>query len=183
MRKLCKFFALLTVLTLCLAVLASCASSNKAKYRKAFDMIEAGKYEEAYALFLELGDYKEAAKEAAYFRYMPTSHYVECSSEEGDEIITYTVTLNDKNLPATVVEEYSTGFKHTCTFTHNEFGHITRRECSDTEGTILYEATYDAKGNRLNETITEKDGSVRKFDYTYNEKDQLVKVATTNLPN
>jgi YD repeat-containing protein len=154
---------------------------NEEKYLMAYEMLEQKNYDAAYALFVELGDYKDAAKEAAYFRYMPSGHYVYYVSEGDEGTVTYTVTLNDKNLPATVVEEYSTGLKHTCSFTYNEFGYVTRRECTDTEGaTTLYEATYDAKGNRLSETYTDKEGNVRKHDYTYNEKNQRVTDVSTD---
>ena len=155
------------------------------KYAEAYELLEKRDYEAAYALFVELGDYKNAAKEAENFRYMPIGHCVTYISEEDSETTyTYTVTLNDQNLPKTVVEECSTGLKHTCTFTYNEFGYVTRRECSDTEGaTSLYEAVYDAKGNCLSETITDKDGNVSKFEYTYNEKGQKVKILTTNAPD
>jgi hypothetical protein len=158
--------------------------ANEEKYLKAYDMLEQKNYEAAYALFTQLGDYKDAAKELEYFRYMPISHYVDYISEGDDGTITYTVTLNDQNLPATVVEEYSTGNKHTCTYTYNELGFVTRRECLDTEGErTLYEATFDENGNFINETITDNDGNVSKFDYTYNEKGQQVKVVTTNAPD
>lgn len=196
-----KIIAMIMMLCLTVSVLAACqreqtpddtsktepatteapADANEETYLKAFDLLEQKKYDEAYALFTQLGDYKDAAKEAAYFRYMPVRHFVDFTSEGNDETITYTVTLNDKNLLATVVEEYNTGLKHTCTFTYNEFGFVTRRECSDTEGdTALYEATYDAKGNRLSETITDMDGNVTKIENTYNEKDQLVKAVTVS---
>jgi hypothetical protein len=156
---------------------------REAKYAEARELLEKRDYEAAYALFVELGDYKDAAKEAAYFRYMPTNHHVVCTSEDGEEIITYTVTLNDQNLPATVVEEYNTGYKHTCVYTYDERGLVTRQECSDTEGEKdVYEATFDANGNYLTETVTDKDGNVSKFDFTYNEKGQQVKVVTTNNP-
>ena len=182
MKKIVAFI----ILTCIVLTLAACgkADPREEKYAEAYELLERHDYEAACALFTQLGDYKEAAKEASYFRYMPMSHNVECSSEEGDEIIIYTVTLNDKNLPATVIEEYSTGLKHTCTFTYNEFGRVTRRECSDTDGVkTLYEATYDANGNPISEIITDKDGNVSKFDATYNEKGELVKAVTTNAPD
>ena len=94
------------------------------------------------------------------------------------------MTLNAQNLPATVVEEYGSGLKHTCTFTYNELGYVTRRECSDTEGTTtLYEATYDANGNLLHETRTDADGNVSEFDGTYNDQGQLLTVVTQNAPD
>ena len=152
------------------------------RYEEACALLEKRDYESAYALFLDLGDYKDAQKQAEYFRYMPVSHYVECSPEE--ETITYTVTLNGSNLPETVVEEHSTGFKHTCSITYNEFGFITRRECSDTDGAkTAFEVTYDEKGNAVTEAITDKDGNVSRFDATYNEDGKVIKAVTTNAPD
>ena len=179
MKKIVTF-----ILLTCMAFsLAACGKVDprEEKYAQAYELLENRDYEAAYALFVELGDYKDAAKEAAYFHYMPVGHHVVCTSEEGEEIITYTVTLNDLNLPATVVEEYSTGYKHTCVYTYNERGVVTHQECTDTEGEKnVYEATFDANGNCLTETLTDKDGNVSKFDYTYNEKGQQIKVVTTN---
>ena len=181
MKKIVTLFLLMCI---GLTLVACSADPKEAKYAEACELLEKRDYEAAYALFVELGDYKDAAKEAAYFRYMPISHHVECSSAEEVKTITYTVTLNEQNLPATVVEEYSTGFKHTCTYTYNESGLVTRQECSDTDGTKnLYEATFDENGNFLNETITDTDGNVSKFDFTYDEKGQVVKVVTTNAPD
>lgn len=180
-RKLPRLLMMILSLAICASVFAACgkADPREEKYAEAYELLEKRDYEAAYALFVELGDYKDAAKEAAYFRYMPTGHYIEYIDDEEGETITYTVTLNDQNLPAVVVEEYNTGYKHTCTFTHNEFGYVTRRECSDTEGvTTLYEVTYNAKGNRLHEKVTDEDGNISEFDYTYNEKGQLVTVVT-----
>ena len=201
-RNLTRLLIIILSLTICMSVFAACSKVDTSdenidkntdetpevdpreeKYAEAYELLEKRDYEAAYALFASLGDYKDAAKDAAYFRYMPINHSIEYVSDEENDTITYTVTLDDKNLPATIVEEYGSGLKHTCTFTHNEFGHVTRRECSDTEGTnTLYEATYDAKGNVINETLTDAEGNVSKFDYTYNDKDQLVTVVTTNAP-
>lgn len=179
MKKIVTF-----ILLACMALtLAACTKPDprEEQYAEAHALLERRDYEGAYALFTQLGDYKDAASVAACFRYMPTGHRVEYSDEEGTGTITYTVTLNDQNLPATVVEEYSTGKKHTCTFLHNAFGRVTRRECLDTEGvSTLYEATYDANGKLVSETCTDKDGNVSKFDYTYNEKGELSKIVTTN---
>ena len=202
-RKLIRLWAALLAMAVCASVFTACnggkdpgetieetseettqADPREEKYAEAYERLENGDYEAAYALFVELGDYKDAAKEAAYFRYMPVGHFDEYVMGEVRDAITYTVTLNDQNLPATVVEEYASGLKHTCTFTHNEFGYVTRRECSNTEGiTTLYEATYDEKGNLLTEAITTGDGNVSRFDCTYNEQGQLVSVVTTNAPD
>lgn len=193
-NKATKFLTFVLAGIMCALSLVACSNQPPAdnsvvdeqetKYLEAYDKLEKGEYVAAYELFVELGDYKDAAKEAAYFHYMPVGHHVVCTSEEGEEIVTYTVTLNDQNLPATVVEEYSTGYKHTCVYTYNERGVVTHQECTDTEGEKnVYEATFDANGNCLTETLTDKDGNVSKFDLTYNEKGQQIKVVTTNTPD
>ena len=185
-RKFIRLMALILSVAICASVFAACSQekTDEEKYAEAYELLASRNYEAAYALFVELGDYKDAAKEAAYFRYIPTAHRCEYTTSEESDTVTYTVTLNDKNLPGTIVEEYGSGLKHTCTFTHNEFGHVTRRACSDTEGTTtLYVATYDANGKLLSETVTDKDGNVSEFDYTYNEKGELATVVTTNAPD
>ena len=52
------------------------ADPREEKYTKAYELLESGDYEAAYALFVELGDYKDATKEVAFFRYMPVSHSI-----------------------------------------------------------------------------------------------------------
>ena len=46
-------------------------SVNDVKYNEAMALINEGKLEEAYNIFLELGDYKDAAKQLDNFIYMP----------------------------------------------------------------------------------------------------------------
>lgn len=182
MKKILSFI-LLTCMALTLIACAK-ADPKEEKYAEANKLLEQGDYEAAYALFKKLGDYKDAEKKASYFRYMPTGHYVEYFYDGEEETATYTITLNEQNLPATIVEEYNDGYKHTCNYTYNKFGLVEHLECSDTEGAkFSYVATFDANGNYINETITDEDGNVRKFDYTYNEKGQQVKVVTTNAPD
>ena len=184
MKKIVTFTLLLCmVLALAACTPEQTPDPKEDKYAEAYELLEKRDYEAAYALFVELGDYKDAAKEAAYFRYIPTAHIIECVSDEEQDTINYTVTLNDQNLPIAVVEEYASGSKHTCNITRNELGDVTRRECSNTDGTTtLYVATYDANGNLLNEMITDIDGNTSEFNYIYNEKGQLFKVVTTNAP-
>ena len=189
-RKLTKILVIILTLAICASVFAACifkkdpeADPTEEKYNEACSLLEKKDYEAAYALFLELGDYKDAAKKASYFRYIPTSHHVEYISDEGSDITNYTVTLNDMNLPKMIVAEYSSGSKHTCTITYNEFGYITRRECVNSDGaTSLYEAIYDENGNILGDTHRDKDGNVTTFECTYNENGQISEVVTTNAP-
>ena len=176
-RKMPRILSTILSLAICATIFSSCnADKREEKYKEAYELLANRNYDAAYALFVELGDYKDAAKEAEYFRYIPTGYYVEYVDGEETGTITYTVTFNEQNLPATVNEKYSDGAEHTCNITYNAFGLMTRRECSDTDGATLYEATYDANGNILSEKLTDTDGTVSKFDYTYNEKNQLVRV-------
>ena len=177
-RKLTRILSTVLSLAICTAVFSSCnADKREEKYKEAYELLASRNYDAAYALFVELGDYKDAAKEAAYFRYVPTAHHVDYIDGEETGTITYTVTLNEQNLPATVNRKYSDGDEHTCNITYNALGLMTLRECTDTDGeTLSYEVTYDANGNIVSEKLTDTDGTVSKFDYTYNEKNQLVRV-------
>ena len=184
-RKLTRILSTVLSLAICTAVFSSCnADKREEKYKEAYELLASRNYDAAYALFVELGDYKDAAKEAAYFRYIPAGYKVDYADGEEMGTTIYTVTLNEQNLPATVNKKYSDGFEHTCNITYNAFGHMARRECTDTDGTTtLYEATYDANGNLLNETLTDTDGSVSEFNYTYDEKNRCIKLVTTNAPD
>jgi ketosteroid isomerase-like protein len=149
---------------------------REAMYEEAFALIGEKDYESAYALFVELGDYKDAAQQAAYFRYIPTYHYEYYTLLGEEVIVTYSVTLNEWNLPAVVVETYVSGEINTCTYTYNDFGKVTRRECVDEEGaTILYVAEYDENGNLIAETVNNAFDEVSRFEYTYNELGQCVR--------
>ena len=184
-RKITRILSTILSLAICATIFSSCnADKREEKYKEAYELLSSRNYEAAYALFVELGDYKDAAKEAEYFRYIPAGYYVEYVDGEETGTITYTVTFNEQNLPATINKKYNDGFEHTCNITYNAFGLMARRVCSNTDGeTTCYVATYDANGNLLNETLTDVDGSVSKFDYTYNEKNQCVGLITTNAPD
>ena len=71
-------------LSICASVFAACdfkkdseVDPKDEKYQEAYALLEKRDYEAAYALFAELGNYKDEAKEAAYFRCMPTGHRIE----------------------------------------------------------------------------------------------------------
>ena len=67
-----KKIVALILLTCMILTLAACADADQREtmYAEAYTLLEKRDYEAAYALFAQLGDYKEAAKEASYFRYI-----------------------------------------------------------------------------------------------------------------
>jgi YD repeat-containing protein len=173
-KKFHRLFALLAALVLCLATLSACANPNEAKYLEAFDMIEAGNYAQALALFTELGDYKDAAKEAARFRYVPMSCVGTYSGEKAMPNETTTVTLNENNLPAQCFVTFEDGTTHTCTYTYNENGKLTRIFCTDPSGDLAtYESVYNADGKLEKETTYYLDGENVVYEYTYNAQGEF----------
>ena len=180
-RKFHRLFALLTALTLCLVALSACANSKEAKYREAFDMIEAGNYEESYALFTELGDYKDAAKEAARFRYVPVSFVGKYSGEDAMPNETTTITLNENNLPAKCLASYEDGTTHTCTYTYNTNGKLEKETYRYFDGyAYTYEYTYDDQGYETKSTASDTDGYHLVNEYFYDDNGNMVKIAGEN---
>lgn len=172
-----KIFALVLVLVMCAAVLAACANTNAARYREAFDLLEQKDYEAAYALFTELGDYKDAAKEVAKFHYVPTSYTAEYTDSEGTTIETNTVSYNENNLISQCVLTYENGDTHTCSCTYNENGKLTKVVCSDADGSrTYYECVYNANGDVVKEAHHYYDGYFVTYENFYDENGQRVKV-------
>ena len=177
-KRLTKLLALSLAVIMCAASFTACASSE-AKYREAFELTEQGDYEAAYALFTELGGYKDAKKEAAKFRYAITSYTLDFTDEEGPVTSSSTISYNEHNLPAQNTITYSDGFQHTCTYTYNENGKILTVSCVASEGfTASYEHTYSEDGKLLKIEAEDTDGYYALYEYFYDEKGNQVKVVS-----
>ena len=184
-KRIFRLFALLLALVMCVASFASCGEPEvdpkEEKYEQAYDLLETGEYENAYALFTELGDYKNAKVEASKFRYVPTKYSKSYIDGEDSGSSTFVISLNENNLPKEIVETRVDGYKHTCVFTYNEKGKIVNVSCTDTDGdTMGYVCTYDEKGNIAKEVFTEKDGAVNTYEYTYDAEGRLIKYAVSD---
>ena len=196
-KNLIKLLGMLLVFVLCATVVTACttdgageattegttaapdettaegteADPNEVKYTNALDLLEKGDYVGAHALFAELGDYKDAAKMAARFRYVPTTILDKYVTADGERIENATFTYNENNLPATCVYATEDGYQHTCIFSYNERFQLTKVACTDTTGLDEYwEEEYDEKGNLLREEFAYSDETLDTYVYTYNEK-------------
>lgn len=151
---------------------------REAQYVQAYELVETRDYEAAYALFTQLGDYKDAAKEAARFRYVPVSCIGKYSGGNAMPNETTTITLNENNLPAECFISYDDGTQHTCTYTYNANGKLTSIFCTDPEGELTsYESVYNADGKLEKETYRYFDGWNDVYEYSYNAQGKLVKMS------
>ena len=180
-KKTTRLLAIFLAVIMCALSLAACAKNppaDEAKYLEAYGKLERGEYASAYELFVELGDYKDAAKEAARFRYVPVSCVGKYSGEGAMPNETTTVTLNENNLPAKCLISYEDGTQHTCTYTYNASGKLTRIFCTDPDGDLAaYESVYNANGKLEKETYRYFDGYCHTYEYTYD--DQGVEIKST----
>ena len=181
-KKTTKLLALFLALIMCALSLAACskqppaADERETKYLEAYEKLEQGEYAAAYEIFVELGDYKDAAKEAARFRYVPVSYVGQYSGEDAAPNETATITLNKNNLPEKCLISYDDGTQHTCTYTYNENGRLISIACSDPEGDLVtYETVYNANGKLEKETYRYFDGYAYTYEYTYDDQGLEIK--------
>lgn len=155
-----RFFALITAILILALALVSCGGSDKKdsdkktdkeKYEEAIELLEDGKYEKAYKLFSELGDYNDSAEYLAGFCFFPSgSKYVE--TDDTDEYFVLTE-IGSNGLPSKIIY----------------------RDVDDGEVEEYYsELFYDANGNIVQEVFVDSDGSVSYYSYSYNSNGQLL---------
>ena len=97
-KKITRIFTAILALLACVSLFTGCANDKKAKkYSAAYEKIEQGDYAAAYALFSELGTYKNSENELAKFYYMPTAINSTSVYSVGEEPETESVvvTFND----------------------------------------------------------------------------------------
>jgi hypothetical protein len=115
------------IMFICIALLATtCLSfvSCKSKdYEEAISLLESGQYEEAKAIFEEIGDYKDSQKYLSGFRYMVTGMTYQADGETG----TITITLDSNNLP-TRLSLQNGEINSAYVFVYGEGGRIVRDE-------------------------------------------------------
>ena len=140
-------------------------------------MLEQKNYEGAYALFTELGDYKDAAKEAAKFRYVLASYKDTYTAEEGTETCTGVHSFNEDNLIMQCVYTYADGGTHTCDCSYNDNGELAKIVCTDEDGTRThYECLFNDDGTVAKVTYCYSDGEYYSFENVYDEDGKRIKI-------
>lgn len=188
-----RIISLITVISLIMCLLTSCAMINKVenalgiskiKYKKAMKLIDDGDLQSAYDILSEIKEYKPAKEELDKFHYVITTRSSVHASLDGKAVrstITYQYDEGGR-----IAQMKSTGPNGTVTTTdyeYDEHGNVIRY----TETTVIegrepttssyeYEYEYDESGRILSKTTLTDEGEKRleMITYTYDEQDRLV---------
>lgn len=169
-----KFLKVVLIVVMCMSFLVACKENeNEKKYQQAYELLESKDYEAAYDLFVELGDYKDAAKEAARFHYSYLKTTIKSYIDGKEEVDVYTTTYTDENLPLKTVKVYPDGTTHTCNYTFNELAQLIEITCIEGTDTYKNEFIYNEKGEMIKCNCISKDG-VDSIEYTYDENGNCI---------
>lgn len=171
----------------------SCKSND---YKKACELLEAGEFEQAKAIFEALGDYKDSKDYLGGFHYIVTLLHAE--SEDGTARME--LTLNESSLPSLVkwymteelgsteyfydeklnivklIEIDEEGVQTVSEYTYDENNVLTKETKLYYNGShSVYEYTYDENGNCTLETLSGSSGITSTISYSYNAEGRLIK--------
>ena len=161
-----SLLSLLLVLPMTIGSFAACSNKDEEKeikYNQACTLIDEGKYEEAYAVFEDLGDYKDSQKYLSRFVYFPKGLTYNFSDRKG----VMTVDFGAYNLPSRMVSEGSIGTKDGMYIYDNQ-GNLVRQAVNFNEDFAAFDYTYDANNNMIKAEYTEEGELVTVQDFTYN---------------
>lgn len=140
-------------------------------YKQAIAYLGEAKYEEAYAIFCELGDYKDAEMHLARFHYVVIKGNSKMVLSNGEEqFASAEIVLNDKGLPA---KETGTdrGEPYEYDYVYDENGNLIN-ELYQGKG---YTRVYDENRNLIKLTHESVNGSMFSFEYTYDKNGNVIK--------
>ena len=202
-----KFLVLILALVMCCSVIFSACSSKKdpeitgettteasatdenalkkAKYNEALALIEDKKYEDAYKLLKELGDYQDAIDALKHFRFVPTQAKIEVVY--GDMLISQTIAISydENNFLKQAAYKESMGAQgeseYTVAYTYNEKARVTKTVRTESDGTmIVTDYTYDEKDNLIKSVYSNPaNGRSTTNEYVYNDQGKIAKETTT----
>ena len=138
------------------------------RYTQGKKLIAEERYEEAYAIFKELGDYKDSAEISRRFFYMPMS----LSAQSDSQTALARCTLHANNLPSEVTITYPYGGTDKFSFVFDNNGRLTTLydiEFEEEADITCYE--YDTNGNLIKETTN----GIYITEYTYDFSNNLIK--------
>ena len=149
-----------------------------AKYDEAISLIDSRDYDAAYALIVELGNYKDAQQKLDNFHYVPVASDVLSNGEISKGECFYSV----DNLPIQFINTKSDGVKEIVDYTYDANGNPIKVVFTDDDGDKdIYDYTYDANGNLIKEVHTYSDGDKSIYDYTYDANGNLIKEVYTSF--
>ena len=182
MKKLLTILLMISLLVTCLAACGGDepnnggnqpSTDNAQKYDSAIAYLNEGKYEEAYQLFAELGDYSDAKDRLAKFIIVPVNA-TQTETRDGEtNTSTMSFSYNNKNLPILITGNEGEQIE----LTYDANGRMIRMVQRDGEDFYSYDITYDANGNILQ--LIEKSSYSEAdtyFNYTYNANGKPTKV-------
>lgn len=183
-------------------------SEEALKYEQALALIGEKKYEEAYAILVELGDYADAKEQLLHFRYVPVTgsviQYYGTQSYNGTKYY-FSIELEDNGLPGFISstdvngEVYSTvamaydandnlvfeitteadGGQTLQEWEYDQWGNVIKEVMTDGDYSTLSEWVYDENGNLLSSTY--KNGTQHfTYEYRYDQYNQMTYSSTTN---
>ena len=133
------------------------------KYEKGLELIASGDYEAAYAIFNELGDFRDSKDILARFRYLPVYATARVSGESDGELIEQyllcTTVLNEKGMPTNL------------TLTMRANGEVIQSESFD--------FAYDSQGRYIKYVDTWEDGS-SSYEYSYDDDHNVIQMIYTS---
>lgn len=167
--------------------------SDSEKYEKAIENIAKGKYDEAYDIFEDLGDYKDAEEYLSKFRYVNTSQIynydggkltyntkfnengviVEIEIPEDETIVNF---FYDEKGNRIKMEVAINGSKHaTFAYTYNSYGDLIKEDIIyyAWNGHTVNEYTYNSSG-KVNKCITTDNYGTETTTYTYDSNGNLI---------
>ena len=179
MKRIISFLLLISTLFLCLA---SCGNfANNEKYKEGLDLINEGKYEEAYAFFLSMGDDEGAKEYLSRFHYVVTSMKLYEGELAGEPVETWTMKLGKNNLPKQYLLSLGNETAEV-NYTYDYKGNLLKiiEKVPDGDYSEYYDYTYDENDNLIKEIRAFSNGDYKIYEYTYNTNNQMILQDTIN---
>ncbi len=186
MKKIISIIALVCVMALLLTscdILGGLFDPNKKDYNYALELIEKGKYEEAYEALKKLEGYAPAEAELENFYVIPIG-YIQKPKNNPNNKITYEAEYNDKNL-VTKITHTTPSQSITDSFSYDSKGNVTRHMYELAIGSYnelkVTENTFDSNNKLVKSVITPTRGGTDTEEYEYDSKGNVTKITyTTN---
>ena len=156
---------------------------KEAKYKKAFELIGDGEYQEAYDIFEELGDYKDSADHLGKFRYVLVEGFGR-DVTTGEKITYEEYFLNENGLHEKTVRHIYEDKEVVRNCTYNEEGRLVK-DVYTYEGKCIttIDFSYDKNGNLTKQISTDFEGRQRSLTYDYDKNGNLIKKTDIRHPD